>query len=141
MKIPVIEKNAQEDTIWQYFKSSNTFYESRDVVAPLRKHRLCDNQKTAYWDSFESRSRIFILTKFDRFWRNSEICPIFQWPITFSPFGICLNDYGYLIVMFSAIYTWKMKTKALKLTKLRNFWWGTFFLCHPVTCQSKLKIW
>ena len=45
MKIPVIEKNAQEDTIWQYFKSSNTFYESRDVIAPLRKHRLGDNQK------------------------------------------------------------------------------------------------
>ena len=45
MKIPVIGKNAQEDTIWQYFKSSNTFYESRDVVAPLKKHRLCDNKK------------------------------------------------------------------------------------------------
>ena len=52
MKIPVIEKNAQEDAIWQYFKSSNTFYESRDVVAPLRKHRLCDNQKTAYTQFF-----------------------------------------------------------------------------------------
>ena len=89
-------------------------------------------KKTAYWDSFESRSRIFILTKFDRFWRNSEICPIFQWPIAFSSFGICLNDYGYLIVMFSAIYTWKIKTKALKLTKLLNFWSCTFFLCHPV---------
>ena len=38
MKIPVIEKkNAQEDTIWQYVKLSNTFYESRDVVAPIRK--------------------------------------------------------------------------------------------------------
>ena len=48
MKIPVIEKNAQEDTICQYFKSFNTFYESRDVVASLRKHILCDNQKTAY---------------------------------------------------------------------------------------------
>ena len=101
MKIPVIEKNAQEDAIWQYFKSSNTFYESRDVVAPLRKHRLCDNQKTAYWDSFESRSRIFILTKFVWFWRNSEICPIFQWPITFSPFGICLNDFFVRILKFS----------------------------------------
>ena len=48
MKIPVIGKNTQEDTIWQYFKSSNTFYESRDVIAPLTKHRLGDNQKTAY---------------------------------------------------------------------------------------------
>jgi len=48
MKSPVIGKNAQEDTIWQYFKSSNTFYESRDVVAPLRKHRLGDNQETTY---------------------------------------------------------------------------------------------
>ena len=48
MKIPVIEKNAQEDAIWQYFKSSNTFYESRDVVAPLRKHRLCDYKKTQH---------------------------------------------------------------------------------------------
>ena len=74
-------------------------------------------------------------------WRNPEICPIFQWPITFFPFGICLNDYGYLIVMFSAIYTWKIKTKALKLTKLRNFWCGNFFLCHPVyTNWSKKKL-
>ena len=48
MKIPVIGKNAQEDTIWQYFKSCNTFYESRDVFAPLRKHRLGDNQETTY---------------------------------------------------------------------------------------------
>ena len=48
MKIAVIGKNAQEDTIWQYFKSSNTFYVSTDAVAPLRKHRLGDNQKTAY---------------------------------------------------------------------------------------------
>ena len=48
MKIPVIGKNAQENTIWQYFKSSNKFYESRDVAAPHRKHRLGGNQKTAY---------------------------------------------------------------------------------------------
>ena len=105
MKIPVIEKNAQEDAIRQYFKSSNTFYESRDVVAPLRKHRLCDNQKTAYWDSFESRSRIFIPANYYQFWGNSEICPIFQSHTTFSLFGISPNGFETLIAyVVSSLY-------------------------------------
>ena len=138
MKIPVIGKNTQEDNIWQYFKSSNTFYESRYVVAPLWKHRFVDNQKIAYWDSFDSRSRIFILTKFDRFCRNPEICPIFQWPISFFPFDICLNDYGYVIVMFSAINTWKNKDKSIKIDKIMLGYMGQKSSGTPCTFFDNL---
>ena len=59
------------------------FIQCREHVVPLRMHRLCDIGKTAYWDPFESRSRIFIPSKYDGFWRNSEIWPNFQWLITF----------------------------------------------------------
>ena len=81
------------------------FIEYREVVVPPWMHRLSNMGKTTHWDTFESRSRIFIPANYEQFWGNSEICPIFQSHTTFSLFGISPNGFETLIVyVVSSLY-------------------------------------
>ena len=81
------------------------FIEYREVVVPPWMHRLSNMGKTTHWDTFESRSRIFIPANYEQFWGNSEICPIFQSHTTFSLFGISPNGFETVIVyVVSSLY-------------------------------------
>ena len=70
--------------------------ESTDWVTAKKQHietHLNQGIEFLYWQN---------LTDFEEILKSAQI---FNDLLLFSPFGICLNDYGYLIVMFSAIYT------------------------------------
>ena len=108
------------------------FIEYREVVVPPRMHRLSNMGKTTHWDTFESRSRIFIPANYEQFWGNSEICPIFQSHTTFSLFGISPNGFETLIVMLSALCTYNLITIYQKMTELWHKRTVPFIWEHPV---------